>query len=580
MWPPGTGSRSPAGQRAPVSCAARSGRSRRSSPTAARTFVEGWACDPDFPGASSPIQISVGGALGAAGATLSTATADQPLAAAGATASRPSAAGPGRHGFRFPLPAGSAGKEVFVYGIDLNVPGAPFSLLRGGKKTVPSGAAPRSTRAPRSGPDGSSRADVGQLHVLQAAAGDDGHVRAGPRAGQPGGRGSLPDLGERRATSRATGSTPTAVPGAFTLPPPAASPALFLHTGVRYPCASSTCVPPTLPDASEMGLLWSVGGAPPAPIPTAALYAMAQPNGNGLQGRSSPRSVRGRRAARHLSVPARLGRSIICGATTNPPAAGLSVESDFAARFEGQVVPPISGDYLFTRRHRRSGAITVDGSVVTDAKPRAARSGARDLRARHLHHRRGASAGPASRGTSAPASSACSDPSCCSITWDARCVQEVRRVCGVECTPTPPIAIRSAPAGATTSRSSTGTRAGPASAGPGGQAAADVGAGRSAARGDPRRAPVRGDGTAAVAHGTGLNAAYFSDAAFADEYLDHVEPSVDFHGASRAGPGCRAGRRSGLQRHRQSGLQHGLDGRPAGPGRSPRRCCHRVERGP
>ena len=30
-------------------------------------IAEGWACDPDFPGASSPLQISVGGALGTAG---------------------------------------------------------------------------------------------------------------------------------------------------------------------------------------------------------------------------------------------------------------------------------------------------------------------------------------------------------------------------------------------------------------------------------------------------------------------------------------------------------------------------------
>ena len=30
--------------------------------------------------------------------------------------------------------------------------------------------------------------------------------------------------------------------------------------------------------------------------------------------------------------------------------------------------------------------------------------------------------------------------------------------------------------------------------------------------------------------GTGINAAYFSDAAFSDEYLAHVEPTIDFHG--------------------------------------------------
>ena len=47
----------------------------------AHLHAEGWACDPDFPGASNPIQISVGGALGDAAATLYTTTADRPLAA-------------------------------------------------------------------------------------------------------------------------------------------------------------------------------------------------------------------------------------------------------------------------------------------------------------------------------------------------------------------------------------------------------------------------------------------------------------------------------------------------------------------
>ena len=116
-------------------------------PTAARPYAEGWACDPDFPGASSPVQISVGGALGAAGATLLTATADQPLVAGWREAVAAECGGAGRHGFRVALPAGSAGKDVYVYGIDLNVPGAPFSLLRGGKKTVPGGAAAAAPRA-------------------------------------------------------------------------------------------------------------------------------------------------------------------------------------------------------------------------------------------------------------------------------------------------------------------------------------------------------------------------------------------------------------------------------------------------
>src|SRR5205823_4644815 len=51
----------------------------------------------------------------------------------------------GRHGFRYLLPAMPTGTgidgNVYIYGIDLNAPGgAPFTLLRGGKKLLPGGA--------------------------------------------------------------------------------------------------------------------------------------------------------------------------------------------------------------------------------------------------------------------------------------------------------------------------------------------------------------------------------------------------------------------------------------------------------
>ena len=43
-------------------------------------------------------------------------------------------AGSAPHGFKFQLKPEDAGKPVYVYGIDTDVPGAPFALLRGGRR--------------------------------------------------------------------------------------------------------------------------------------------------------------------------------------------------------------------------------------------------------------------------------------------------------------------------------------------------------------------------------------------------------------------------------------------------------------
>ena len=153
---------------------------------------------------------------------------DRRSAAGGGVARRPSprrAAGAGRHGFRFPLPADAAGKDMYVYGVDLNVPGRRFRSCAAARRRCPSGAA-RSTRAPRSGPDGSSQPAPPATRSASGSRGRRACARPFPRADQPGGRGSLPDLGERRLRRRQLGR-PDAdrAPDAFTLPPPAASPA-------------------------------------------------------------------------------------------------------------------------------------------------------------------------------------------------------------------------------------------------------------------------------------------------------------------------------------------------------------------
>src|SRR6185369_8785330 len=95
-------------------------------------------------GASVNVQMAVGAPLGATNPTsgsvvahLYTAAADRPLVPKWreAVAAECGDHGMAPHGFKFPIPPDTDGADIYVYGIDLEAPGAPFSLLRGGKKT-------------------------------------------------------------------------------------------------------------------------------------------------------------------------------------------------------------------------------------------------------------------------------------------------------------------------------------------------------------------------------------------------------------------------------------------------------------
>ena len=533
VWPPGQAA-PVAGQTPPVFLRGAIGSFEAVVTEAGGTFVEGWACDPDFPGAASPIQISVGGALGATGATLYTASADQPLATGWRDVVAAECGGAGRHGFRFALPTGSAGKDVFVYGIDLNVPGAPFSLLRGGKKTVPSAAALVNPRA---------AIWTGWIEPAASASYTFCKRQAGTTATCTPVPAPINPAGEDRYRIWVNGvyvagnwvDADATVPGAFTLPPPSTSPAQFLQKGVRYPVRVEYLRPDTLPDASEISLLWSAGGAAPAPIPTASLYPMAQVNGNGLQGTFFPDvfsldSLPANSASPFsptFGAPDRLWTDVA------PPVPGLSVEQSFGARFEGQVVPPISGDYLFTADTDGLVRITVNGRVVTDTT-----GGPPSLDPGTCAHDICGTGGALSRtcqqGSFCAGLICRTDPTCCSITWDARCVEEVKSVCGIGCSPTPPVAI-TLNAGWRYDVKVEYVHAGGASDRPARAAKlrlmwALAGAPRAAI---PAERFFAATSAPAPARGTGLNAAYFSDPAFTDEYLDHVEAALDFRGATR-----------------------------------------------
>ncbi|HXI56173.1 MAG TPA: ADYC domain-containing protein, partial [Polyangia bacterium] len=487
----------------------------------AALFAEGWSCDPDFPASANPVQISVGGALGDSGATLFTTVANLPLAPAWRDTVNDACGGAGRHGFRFALPAGSEGKDIYVYGIDLNVPGAPFSLLRGGKKTAPGGSDP--LPAPRAAIwTGWVEPGTSGNYTFTASAGSTDKYRVWVNGTYLAGNWIDPD--------------PT-VPGAFTLPAPTTPPVQFLQKGVRYGVRIEYLRTASLPADSAFSLLWSLNGAAAQSIPTSALHPVGQGNGNGLEGSFFAGDFSGSTLPATTALPQTIGVVDQVWTDGIPPTTGLTVNQTFAARFAGQVVPPISGDYTFTADTDGNARIWVNGVLVTDADASKAPPGLDKDTCNHDICRTGEAVSRTCKQGFFCASQIClTDPSCCSITWDAHCVQQVADVCQLNCSPTPPVPITL----------SAGVKY-------------DIRVEYQHVGGDPTPPAITVRGahlrlmwalpggprdvipverlfasTAAPAttSGVGINAAFFSDADFKVEYLDRVQASLGFAAAS------------------------------------------------
>src|SRR5262249_31319448 len=105
--------------------------------------ISGWACDPEWAGASVAVQVYAGGTADGGGTLLGEVRADQALATPLATEVSAACDGPGRtfarHGFSFTLPNNQTG-NIWVYVKDEstdNGPPAPPTLLRNGVVQVP-----------------------------------------------------------------------------------------------------------------------------------------------------------------------------------------------------------------------------------------------------------------------------------------------------------------------------------------------------------------------------------------------------------------------------------------------------------
>ena len=502
-------------------------------------YAEGWACDPDYPNAPSTVQISVAsaaganGSLNASGTTLLTAVADQQLASSWRQIVEDECGGGGRHGFRVALPSGPAGREVFVYGIDIDWPGTPFSLLRGGKKLTPGQSVTGPRAAIYTGWVEPAVSDVYSFAV-EAALTDkfrlwvNGTYMAGNWTDPPG------------------------TLDGFMLPPPTTAPRLFLQKGVRYAVRVEYLRPDTSPTgSSRLNVTWVRPLASPPQnaqsIPLASLYAMAQSNGNGLQGTYFP-GVTSLDALPPPTAPSTLPRTY--GAVDhvwserNPPIVGkdqtalpgLSVADNFGARFEGQFVPPISGRYVFSLDTDGAARVfvTVAGQRLQVATANQEVNAPEEL-CSHDICITGARVDQACPQANFCAAAVCAvDAECCTNTWDNRCRGEVASACGKgTCVGSEPTAVTLS-AGWKYDISVEYHHRGTAGPVVRGATLKLLWSLDKSGRRDvvPAARMLASTDLAAEQIGTGINAAYFSDAEFKQEYLTRVEPSLSFQPAS------------------------------------------------
>jgi hypothetical protein len=113
------------------------------SGSSSRVTISGWACDPEWAGATVAVRIYGGGPREGGGTLLGEVRADQALALPLAREVSAACDGPGRdyarHGFSFALPLDQTG-DVFVYAVDeatADGPAAPPTLVRNGIVPVP-----------------------------------------------------------------------------------------------------------------------------------------------------------------------------------------------------------------------------------------------------------------------------------------------------------------------------------------------------------------------------------------------------------------------------------------------------------
>jgi hypothetical protein len=447
VWPPGVSALPPVGSARVF----RGGIIGSFEGFAAGNVIEGWACDPGNPQASIPIQVALDQPLWTPGTRVLAATvADQPLRrgwrelVAQECSGDPNA--PGRHGFRITLDEAQAGgpiadRPIFVYGYDVSPSASPLARLRGGSKRTPAAGADSPTvTLPANNVSvlwtGWVEPEApGNYRFVPETTGS-GPVDAGaePDAAAPidAGAPATGDDDEYRVwvngwlVAKRWDATDTET----------VRPHVYLLRGVRYHVRVEYRAGTGAP---KFKLEWADENGQ-RPIPTTALYPLAQGSGTGaeIEFFADPRHVADQGSGKAIASEegeCQPGAAVDCIWQKTPAPEGEPDDPAYGVRVRGQVVPPVTGTYLFRAESDGATEIFVDGRLVgsgaTHPRPDDATCG-------HDVCEVGGALNRACGGQGGCAGFVClRDPYCCALTWDSTCVGRVQQACGFACTPPP-----------------------------------------------------------------------------------------------------------------------------------------------
>jgi hypothetical protein len=434
-------------------------------------IVSGWACDPEWPGASVAVEIYGGAPRDQVGSVLlGTVRADQALATPLAREVSAACDGPGRdyarHGFSFTLPADQTG-NVFVYAIDestANGPAAPPTLIRNGIVHVP--------RCAHSEHVAGDALDAGCSTCAGAVCGDGSHAAccttswtdecvdaadacAAADSSASANSHSFAAVTTGWIEAPATGlytfdasQVPsrlvvngTTVLDWFSTSPGTTSGTITLQAGQRYPLRWDRLQADIPPGPPSQGVTWQPPGAVGvSAIPAGNLYAIAPGSGTGLTGTyfTSPGFVGA--SVRRLDSNVDINNDV---APPGPPPMDLPAGygPSYSAIWQGEIIPSFTEEYTFYVVGAGSGTLSINGAPVAyAAAPVSSAPGgcAHDLCA--LGDKLDASCNSCVHDICEK------DPYCCDggylsyysvePEWDAKCIAEVETTCpGSKCAP-------------------------------------------------------------------------------------------------------------------------------------------------
>jgi hypothetical protein len=427
--------------------------------------IQGWACDPEWPGTAVPVAIYGGAPREHGGALLGTIYADEALAAPLAGEVGTTCDGLGhasaRHGFSFTLPLATKG-NVFAYALDTETPdgpAAPPTLLRNGIVHVPtcdhSEHLAGTALASSCSTCAASVCAKGGLGGCCATAWTD-DCAAAAEACEPADTSAAADgrtFGQVLTGWIEAPTTGTYVFSAASQPsrvtvngqkvvdwfagPGPTSGSVDLQQGGRYYLRWDRfqAAPPAT--GTDPGLTWQPPGAlAQQTIPSGNLYRVVPGEGTGLRATyfDNP-GLTGASAAR-------LDAAVEQSATTVLPAGVLP--PTYSILWEGEIVPLYSDTYEFTLlaagdAHLEIGSATIVAPVPVG--PPLTGCAPHDICA--LGDKLTASTITQSACDPCVDSICAKDPFCCDggylsyystePVWDAKCVTEVGTVCGLTC---------------------------------------------------------------------------------------------------------------------------------------------------